>query len=110
MVYGKRAIFPSHVELPALQLLKCYEMNDTDPLQVRMFYLIYLNELRENLYREIQKRNSVVKKWFDKRYAYNVSLKLGHLVLKWDEDRTKPGHHRKFDSLWFRTYHIIKEI
>lgn len=51
LVYGKMATFPSHIESPTLQLLNRYEMNDADPLQVRMFGLIYLDELWENSYK-----------------------------------------------------------
>lgn len=48
--------------------------------------------------------------WFDKRYASNISFKLGHLVCKWDEDWAKPRPHEKFDSLWSKCYIIVKEI
>jgi len=75
-----------------------------------MFGLIYLDELYENSERDIQKTNSMVKRWFEKKYASNSSFKLGNLVLKWDEDRAKPGSHRKFDSFWSGIYIITKEI
>jgi len=45
LVYGERAILPSHIELPTLQLLNQYEMNNADPLKLRMFCLIYVDEL-----------------------------------------------------------------
>jgi len=50
IVYEKRDILLSHINLLSLQLLKQYDINDSDPLHVRMFSLIYLDELRENSY------------------------------------------------------------
>lgn len=41
----------------------------------------------------------MVKIQFDKKYASNISFKPGDLVLKWDEDRSNPRCHWKFDSL-----------
>lgn len=51
-----------------------------------------------------------MKKWFDIQKATSKNFKEEDLVLKWDEDRTKSGKHKKFEALWSKPYMIAKCI
>lgn len=64
LVYGKKATLPSHIELPILKVLQEYG-KAFEPLQVQMNELLHLEELRNKLYQDLQKRNAIVKRWFD---------------------------------------------
>jgi len=64
LVYKKRAFLPSHLELPALTILQEYG-EGFEPLQVRMNKLLHLEESQNNSYQDLQKRNEVIKRWFD---------------------------------------------
>lgn len=48
--------------------------------------------------------------WFDKNKFSMIILQEGDLVLKWDEDRAKPGKHKKFDSMWSGPYQIARVV
>ena len=68
LVYGKRVVLPSHFELSALKVRQEYG-EKFEPLQVQMNEFLYLVELRNQSYRDLQRRNEIVKKWFDVRKA-----------------------------------------
>lgn len=72
--------------------------------------LLNLEEIQERSYAESLKIQSIVKRWFDKRKSSVIIFQEGDLVLKWDEDRAKPGKHKKFDSMWSRSYQIARVV
>ena len=90
LVYGLKARLPIHLEYPALRILQQYS-DDIEPLQVRMNELLRLEEVREESYKENMKRQEVVKRWFDKKKASAITFREGDMVLRWDENRAKPG-------------------
>jgi len=80
-VYGKRAILLSHIELLTLKVLQEYD-EDFEPLQVWMNELLHLEEFQNKLYQDLQKRNEIMKRWFDARKATLDIFKEGDLMLK----------------------------
>ncbi|KAH9326334.1 hypothetical protein KI387_006512, partial [Taxus chinensis] len=70
-----------------------------------MAELINLEESRKSTMIKLEQHQQAIKKWFDKK-AKPQAFKVGDLVLKWDDDRAKPGHHSKFDALWSGPYII----
>ena len=46
-----------------------------------------------------------MKKTFDKK-ASSRDFQLGDIVLKWDELKSRPGKHMKFDAMWASPYII----
>lgn len=52
----------------------------------------------------------MVKHWFDKKCSSSISFQKGDLILKWDEERSKPKRHKKIDSLSLLPCIIVWEI
>lgn len=80
-------------------------MLENDPLTVRLAEFMELEETRDRASKTLEAHQTQVKRSFDKRTA-NRSFKEGDLVLKWDEDKEKPGKHTKFDASWSGPYII----
>ena len=72
--------------------------------------LLHLEELRNQSYQDLRRRNEIVKRWFDGQKSTLDTFREGDLVLKWDEDRAKPGKHKKFESMWSGPYVVAKCI
>lgn len=70
--------------------------------------LIHLEESQNQSYQDLQKRNAIVKRWFDTWKATLDIFQEGDLVLKWDMDRFGAGKHNKFEALWSRPYLIAR--
>ncbi|KAH9289992.1 hypothetical protein KI387_034109, partial [Taxus chinensis] len=105
LVYGREAKLPLSLELPSLELAHQLEVIESDPLTVRFAELMELEEVRDKAMKTLEQHQAQVKKSFDKK-ASDRHFQEGDLVLKWDEDRAKPGKHAKFDALWSGPYII----
>jgi len=69
--------------------------------------LLHLEESQNESYQNLQKRNVIIKRWFDTWKATLDIFKEGDLVLKWDVDRSRAEKHNKFESLWIGPYLIV---
>jgi len=56
LVYGKRPVFPIHLELPALKILKKLEDYEFEPSQARFNQLLKLEEYQNKAYESFQHR------------------------------------------------------
>ncbi|XP_059067528.1 uncharacterized protein LOC131858335 [Cryptomeria japonica] len=56
MVYGKDALFPTSLEIPALQLLKSMEVAENSPMVIRLAEIMELEEARETAFVALQDR------------------------------------------------------
>ncbi|XP_057845819.1 uncharacterized protein LOC131055379 [Cryptomeria japonica] len=106
LVYGKDALFPISMEIPILQLLKSIEVAENEPMEVRLAKLMKLQEAREEAFSSLQNRQQIVKRWFDNKKSSDPGLKLGDLILKYNERAAKPGRHANFDGLWEGPFRI----
>jgi len=77
-----------------------------DQREIRMLELVKLEELRKSTIIKLEQYQQSTKRWFDRK-DMPQDFKLGDLVLKWDADRAKTGHHSKFDAIWSVPYIII---
>jgi hypothetical protein len=107
LVYGKEARLPVSVEFPALDFMHQLDMIDEEPMIARLAQLNELEEKRKDALQTIEHHQAQMKKTFDKK-ASPKSFQLGDLVLKWDELKSRPGKHSKFDAMWAGPY-IITE-
>jgi hypothetical protein len=106
LVYGKDARLPVHLELNALAISTRIEDEEgTTPMQSRFYQLMQLEEQREQALINIQKRQEVVKKYFD-RGATVKDFHKDQFVLLWNKAKEKPSLHSKFDALWIGPYQI----
>ena len=105
LVYGREEKLPLSLELPSLELAHQLEVIESDPLTIRFAELMELEEVRDKAMKTLEQHQAQVKKSFDKK-ASDKHFQEGDLVLKWDEDRAKPGRHAKFDALWSGAYII----
>ncbi|KAH9288850.1 hypothetical protein KI387_032967, partial [Taxus chinensis] len=94
LVYGREATLPSTLELNSLALAQQLEFEGTDQREIRMVELVKLEESKNSTMTKIEQHQQATKKWFDRK-ARPQNFKVGDLVLKWDADRAKPGHHSK---------------
>ncbi|KAH9293759.1 hypothetical protein KI387_041035, partial [Taxus chinensis] len=67
LVYGKEAVLPISLELPALELVKQLEMSEFEPMEARYVELIELEETREQALQELEKNQASIKICFDKK-------------------------------------------
>jgi hypothetical protein len=110
LVYGREAILPLHLELNALALTRNNEdVEEQSPMQKIYHELLQLEEQREQAIMAMNKRQQVVKRYFDKRTTSKYFQK-DQLVLLWNKAKEKPSFHTKFEALWIGPYHIEKVI
>lgn len=55
MVYGKEAVLPILLEVPALELMKQFEFTEFEHMEVRYSKLMELEEIREHAVQMIKK-------------------------------------------------------
>ncbi|KAH9323618.1 hypothetical protein KI387_018257, partial [Taxus chinensis] len=67
LVYGKEAVLPISLELPALELMKQLELAKFEPIEIRYEELIELEEAREHVVKTMEKDQALIKKRFDKK-------------------------------------------
>ena len=48
LVYGKEAVLPISLELPALEIMKHLELSEFEPMEARYVELMELEEIREH--------------------------------------------------------------
>jgi hypothetical protein len=99
-----------HIELNALAISTGIEDEEgITPMQARFHQLMQLEEQREHALTNIQKRQEVVKKYFD-RSATVKDLCKDQFVLLWNKAKEKPSLHSKFDALWIGPYQIENKL
>lgn len=80
-------------------------MIEEEPMSARLAQLIELEEFRNKAMRQIEYHQAQMKRSFNKRASPRV-FKEGGIVLKWDEFRSRPNKHTKFDAFWSGPYMI----
>lgn len=76
-------------------------------MQNRLNQIVELDETRRKAFEHCCKKQSKVKRNFDKS-SRDRNFSNGDIVLLWDHGNEKAGNHGRFDSLWLGPY-IIKE-
>ena len=107
LVYGKETRLLFLVELPTLNFMYQLDMLDEKPMMVRLAQLNELEEKRRDALQKIENHQAQMKRTFDRK-ASQINFQLGDIVLKWDELKSRPGKHTKFDAMWASPY-IITE-
>ena len=108
LVYGKEARLPIFTELLALDLASQLVLFEpSDHMAVRYAQLLELEEIRSKAMQNMEFQELQTKRAFDKK-ARSRSFKVGDLVLKWDELKSRPGKHSKFDAFWSGPFIIIE--
>ena len=100
LVYGKEAILPPNLSLPALQLSQ--ETHDTPcpALQAWIDTLLKLEEEKKKTREKFAMHQGQIKRWIDKNSTKNKVFEVGDLVLKWDKAHEDKGKQSKFQALW----------
>jgi hypothetical protein len=105
LVYDKKSILPTELELFSLRLmLQVEELNYSDASQI-INALLALEEQRTFSLDNIKRRHQTVKKYFNKSVKV-VKLKLNEKVLLWDSSHANRGRHSKFQKLWSGPFNI----
>ncbi|GLJ18197.1 hypothetical protein SUGI_0321720 [Cryptomeria japonica] len=94
--------------MPTLTLIRELEMLQEEPMQVMLEELMELEEVRKQALLTIENHQAQIKMNFDKKATLRV-FNEGDLVLKWDELKSKPRKHSKFDAMWDGPYIIIEK-
>ncbi|KAH9302572.1 hypothetical protein KI387_014155, partial [Taxus chinensis] len=55
LVYGKEAVLPISLDLPALELMKQFELSEFEQMEARYAELMELEEIREHAVQMIEK-------------------------------------------------------
>lgn len=99
LTYGKEAKLPISFELPTLIFIKEFELLEEKPVEVRLAQLMKLEETRKDALRKLEIHQAQMKSSFDKREIPR-DFNVVDLFFKWDELKSKPGKHTKFDAMW----------
>lgn len=83
------------------------ELEDSEPMEVRLVELLELKETREKVFNSLHNRQQIIKRWFNKKSS-DLGFKCEDLVLKYNEQAAKLGQHMKFDNLWEGPFCIIE--
>jgi hypothetical protein len=106
MVYGTEVILPTQLGLPVLKFLQ-EELEEPNDLQRRIFQMIEVQQVREQVNQKVVAHQSKVKATFDKGTKKDI-FNEGDLVLRWDARREDKEKHGKFDNLWYGPFRIAK--
>jgi hypothetical protein len=88
------------LELNALDLTRNNEdTKDQSSMQKIYHELLKLEERREHTIMAMNKREELVKKYFDKRTTSN-NFHKDQLVLLWNKEKEKTSFHTKFETLF----------
>lgn len=82
-------------------------VEDADRVQIKLMNLLEMDEKWIATLENMEKRQVVVKRWFNK-WATIKSLRIFDLVLLWDKVKEKLGSHTNFQCLWIGPYQITK--
>ena len=110
LVYGKEAIFPLNILLPASQLAQALRGSSSEVLQVRINTLLKLEDSRLKAKERFKHQQEIVKKWFNKRKSGNRIFEVQDMVIKWDHLHDEKGKHTKFQHLWIGPFHIAAKL
>lgn len=106
LVYGKEAIFPTHLSFPVMKFFQ--ESNEErDDFSGRINQIIELNENINEVHYKLKKYQSKMKRLFDTK-ARERDFRQGDLVLRWDARREDKWKHCKFDNLWLGPSKIVE--
>lgn len=82
-------------------------MIEEEPMTTRLTQLVELEEVRNEVMRRIEIHQTQKKRPFYKR-ASPRTFKEGDFFFKWDEFKSRPSKHTKFDVFWSGPY-VISE-
>jgi len=105
LLFGQQAVLPIELQLTSFRLAFQQDELEETALKDRYHTLLALDEQRDHALQNIQKRQQVVKKYFDKKAKID-SFKVGQKVLLWDSAHAEKGKHTKFQKLWIGPYTI----
>lgn len=105
LFYGREAKLHISLEFPSLELAYQLEVEENDPMTIRLVELFELEEKRKQAMHTLEAHQQQFKRSFDKNSIARI-FREGDLVLKWDVHRAKPGRHSKFDFIWSGPYVI----
>lgn len=88
-------------------MIKELDFLDEEPMEIRLVQLMELEETRKEALRNLEVHQAQMKRKFDRK-VFPRTFKEGDLVFKWDELKSRPNKHTKFDVIWDGPY-IITE-
>ena len=106
LVYGKEALFPTHIAFPVMKLLKDSNEEPND-FSRRINQIIELNEDGDEVHYKLNKYQSKMKSLFD-RNVRERDFRECDLVLIWNARREDKGKHGKFYNLWLGPFSIVE--
>ena len=109
-MYGKEAVLPPNLSLPALQLSQECHGTPCPALQTGIDTLLKLEDERQKTREKFTIHQSRIKKWFDKKSAGDKKFEVGDLVLKWDKAHEEKGKHAKFQALWIGPFQVKEKV
>eukprot|EP00253_Pinus_taeda_P004214 PITA_04214 len=95
-VYGKEAILPPNIYLPALHLSQELQGKPCQLVYSRMNSLHKLQDERMKEKEKLTLHQNHIKRWFDKKSAGKANFYVGDFVLKWDKPHEDKCKHTKF--------------
>ena len=110
LVYGKEVIFPLNILFPSSKLAQDSRGTDNEVLQIRIHYLLKLEESRSKSRERFKHQQEMVKRGFDKHKARKKEFEVGDLILKWDHPHDTKGKHTKFQQLWIGPFQIVEKL
>jgi hypothetical protein len=85
LVYGAKAVFPTHLSLLVVKLFQDYQEESDDMIR-RIHQLVEVWQTGEKMIDRAHDRQWRIKQAFDRKNS-KEDLWLGYLVLKWDVPR-----------------------
>lgn len=82
-------------------------MIEEEPMEVRLIELMELEETRRKTLQKLKIHQALMKKTCDMKAIPKV-FNERDLVLKWDELKSRPRKHTKFDAMWSGPFMITK--
>lgn len=110
LVYGKEAILPPNIYLPALHLS---QESQGKPCQLVQCRIDALHKIQEERMKEKEKftlHQNRIKRWFDNKSTGKANFDVGDLVLKWDKPHEDKGKRTKFQSMWIGSYIVHEKL
>eukprot|EP00253_Pinus_taeda_P009500 PITA_09500 len=108
--YGKEAILPPNLYLPALRLAQESQGTPCLSIQSRINTLVKLEEERSKTKEKFTIHQAQLKRWFDRKSTRSHKFEVGDIVLKWHWAHEDKGKHTKFQALWVGPFEIVENI
>eukprot|EP00253_Pinus_taeda_P025957 PITA_25957 len=105
LVYGVDTVFPTSLAAEVVKLLQEVG-SEEDPMQRRLNQMVYLQQTREEVFKNTSKLQEKIKKIYDRK-AKTDKFQLDDVVLKWDARNEEKGKHDKFENLWTGPFKIV---